>query len=57
MVSRRFIRDQRKQLYREIAHIGLEDEMALVEVDVAEQKHGTKADGIDAGLVRAIGGQ
>lgn len=51
------VRGEGKELDGEMAGVGAEDEAAFVEVDVAEQEGGTAADGVERGLVGAVGGE
>jgi hypothetical protein len=41
----------------EVSGIGAEDEAAFVEVDEAEQEGGAAADGVEGGLMGAVGGE
>jgi hypothetical protein len=44
-------------LHGEVACVGAEDETAFVEVDEAEEEGGSAADGVEGGLVGAVGGK
>jgi len=57
VVGQGFVGGEGKELDGEGARVGAEDETALVEVKEAEEKGGTATDGVEGGLVRAIGGQ
>jgi hypothetical protein len=46
-----------KELDGEVAGPGAEDEAALVEGDEAEEESGAAADGVEGGLVGAVGGE
>ena len=48
---------EREELNGEVARPGAEDEAALVEVDETEEERGAAADGVESGLVDAIGGE
>lgn len=48
---------ERDELDGEVAGVGAEDEAAFVEVDEAEQERGAAADGVECGLVGAVGSQ
>jgi hypothetical protein len=48
---------QRQELDGEGAGVGAEDETALVEVDEAEEEGTATADGVESGLVGAVGGK
>jgi hypothetical protein len=57
IVGWRFVRGERDELDGEVAGVGSEDEASFVEVDEAEQERGAAADGIECGLVGAVGSQ
>ena len=57
IVGRRLVRCERDELDGEVAGVGSEDEAAFVEVDEAEEERGAAADGIECGLVGAVGSQ
>jgi hypothetical protein len=46
-----------EELNGEVARPGAEDEAALVEVDETEEEGGSTADGVESGLVGAVGGE
>jgi len=46
-----------EELDGEVAGIRAEDEAAFVEVDEAEEEGGAAADGVEGGLVHAVGGE
>jgi hypothetical protein len=48
---------ERKELDREVAGVGAEDETAFVEVDEAEEEGGSAANGVEGGLMGAVGGK
>jgi hypothetical protein len=52
-----FVGGEGKELDGEVAGVGAEDEAALVEVDEAEEECGAAADGVEGGLVGAVGGE
>jgi hypothetical protein len=52
-----FVGCERKELDGEVAGVGAEDETAFVEVDEAEEEGGAAADGVERGLVGAVGGE
>jgi len=50
-----FVVGEGKELDGEVAGPGAEDETALVEVDVAEEEGGAATNGVESGLVGAVG--
>ncbi len=52
-----FMGGQGEQLDGEVAGVRAEDETAFVEVDEAEQEGGAAANGVERGLVGAVGGE
>jgi hypothetical protein len=48
---------EREELDGEVAGVGAKDETALVEVDEAEKKGRAAADGVERGLMGAVGGE
>jgi hypothetical protein len=49
--------EEGQELNGEVADVGAEDEAAFVEVDEAEEEAGAAADGVEIGLVGAVGGE
>jgi hypothetical protein len=52
-----FVRGERQELDGEIAGVGTEDEAAFVVVYEAEQERGAATDGVESGLMGAVGGE
>ena len=52
-----FVGGEGKELDGKVARVGTEDETAFVEVDEAEEERGAAADGIEGGLMGAVGGE
>ena len=57
IVGGRLVRCERDELDGEVAGVGSEDEAAFVEVDEAEEESGATADGVEGGLMGAVGGE
>ena len=52
-----FVGGEGEELDGEVAGVGAEDETAFVEVDEAEEEGGAAADGVEGGLMGAVGGE
>jgi len=57
VVGRGFVGGEGEKLDGEVAGVGAEDEAAFVEVHEAEQEGGAASDGVESGLVGAVGGE
>jgi hypothetical protein len=57
VVGGSLVSGERDELDGEVARVGAEDEAAFVEVDEAEQERSAAADGVECGLVGAVGSQ
>ena len=51
-----FVGGEGEELDGEVAGVGAEDETAFVEIDEAEEEGGSATDGVEGGLMGAVGG-